>query len=213
MRVEVYHRNDLVTAHHIFTNISGLQKLPERGRENDIRTWKYFGLVSPDGKTCELDETEWKVLGSPTSRVCGSTSENDDTIRNMASAAIAKFGEYHLMTSNCQDFALYLFLKVANLIEHPQQFLQLASERQPVSRPLLTIQRTQREQEVSTFPGVTQTFDEIVADDRKRQRIFTWLIATDFAFEDDEKALDFGLACPDLRAEPNMPYRRRNVVY
>ncbi|KAI6826307.1 hypothetical protein KC332_g11897 [Hortaea werneckii] len=35
-----------------------IEKVPGKGRENDIRTWKYFGLVNPDGKKCELDETE-----------------------------------------------------------------------------------------------------------------------------------------------------------
>ncbi|KAI7279592.1 hypothetical protein KC345_g5274 [Hortaea werneckii] len=193
-----------------------IEKMAERGREDDIRTWTYFGLANPDGKKCELDETEWKVLGSPTSRVCGSTSEDDDKIRNMALSAMAKFGGYNLMTNNCQDFALYLFLKVANFIEHPQRLLELASARRMASQPLLTVQKIQTEQEFSAVPGVTQRFDELVADDRKGQRIFTWLIATDFAFEDDmygEKELNFSLAYPDLRPEMNKPYRRRNVVY
>ncbi|KAI7280666.1 hypothetical protein KC343_g1482 [Hortaea werneckii] len=191
-------------------------KSPGRGREKDIRTWKYFGLVNPDGKKCELDETEWKERDCPTSRVCGSSNEDDHKIRYMALSAMAKFGDYGLMTNNCQDFALYLFLTVANVIEHPQRLLQLASERRMATQPLLTVQRIQREQEFSAVPGLTQIFDEIVADDRKCQRIFTWLIATDFAFEDDmygEKALNFSLAYPDLRSEPNMPYRRRNVIY
>ncbi|RMZ00311.1 hypothetical protein D0860_08038 [Hortaea werneckii] len=149
-------------------------------------------------------------------KVRGSSNENDDKIRYMALSAMAKFGDYDLMTNNCQDFALYLFLTVANVIEHPQRLLKLASKRRMASQPLLTVQRLQREQEFSAVPGVTQIFDEIVADDRKRQRIFTWLIATDFALEDDmygEKALNFSLAYPDLRSEPNMPYRRRNGVY
>ncbi|KAI6862969.1 hypothetical protein KC323_g5236 [Hortaea werneckii] len=193
-----------------------MEKLPGRGRENEIRTWTYFGLANSDGKKCELDETEWEVLYSPECRVCGSSNEKDDKIRYMALSAMAKFGDYDLMTNNCQDFALFLFLTVANVIEHPQRLLELASERRMATQPLLTVQEIQREQEFSAVPGVTQIFHEIVVDDRKHQRIFTWLIATDFAFEDDmygEKELNFSLAYPGLRSEPNMPYRRRNVVY
>ncbi|RMY73497.1 hypothetical protein D0863_03842 [Hortaea werneckii] len=216
MRIEVCHRKKLVTALDAFTNIFGPQKKPGRGRENEIRTWTYFGLANSDGKKCELDETEWEVLYSPESRICGSSNENDDKIRDMALSAMAKFGDYDLMTNKCQDFALYLFLTVANVIEHPQRLLELASERRMATQPLLTVQRIQREQEFSTVPGVTQIFDEIVADDRKRQRIFTWLIAQDFDVEDDpsgEKGLNYSLAYTELISEPNMPYRRRDVVY
>ncbi|RMX88443.1 hypothetical protein D0868_14818 [Hortaea werneckii] len=168
-----------------------IENSPGKGREDDIGTWTYFGLTSPDGKKCELDEEQWKVLGSPTSRVCGSTLEDDDKIRNMALSAIDEFGTYDLMTNNCQDFALYLFLKVANLIEHPNQY----------------------KQELSGVDGVTQIFDEIVANDRKGQRIFTWLIGTDFEVEGDmydDKKLDLALTYPHLRPEVDKPYRRLN---
>ena len=134
----------------------------------------------------------------------------------MALSAIDEFGTYDLMTNNCQDFALYLFLKVANIIENPQRLLELASARRLASQPLLTVQRNQWKQELSEIPGVTQIFDEIVADDRKGQRIFTWLIGTDFALEDDmygDKKLDFSLAYPHLRPEVDKPYRRLNVGY
>ncbi|KAI7539536.1 hypothetical protein KC331_g9695 [Hortaea werneckii] len=193
-----------------------IENSPGRGREDDIGTWTYFGLTSPDGKKCELDEEQWKVLGSPTSRVCGSSEDEDDKIRNMALSAINEFGTYDLMTNNCQDFALYLFLKVANFIEHPQRLLELASATRPASRPLLTVQRNQCKQELSGVNGVTQIFDEIVANDRKIQRIFTWLIGTDFEVEDDmydDKKLDLALAYPHLRPEVNKPYRRLNVTY
>ncbi|KAI6826339.1 hypothetical protein KC340_g11725 [Hortaea werneckii] len=193
-----------------------IENSPGRGREDDIGTWTYFGLTSPDGKKCELDEEQWKVLGSPTSRFCGSTLEDDDKIRNMALSAIDEFGTYDLMTNNCQDFALYLFLKVANLIEHPQRLLELASASRPASRALLAVQRNQWKQEHSIVDGVTQIFDEIVANDRKGQRIFTWLIGTDFEVEDDmydDKKLDLALAYPHLRPEVNKPYRRLNVSY
>lgn len=156
------------------------------------------------------------MLGSPTSRFCGSTLEDDDKIRNMALSAIDEFGTYDLMTNNCQDFALYLFLKVANLIEHPQRLLELASASRPASRALLAVQRNQWKQEHSIVDGVTQIFDEIVANDRKGQRIFTWLIGTDFEVEDDmydDKKLDLALAYPHLRPEVNKPYRRLNVSY
>ncbi|KAI6911021.1 hypothetical protein KC318_g6878 [Hortaea werneckii] len=193
-----------------------IENSPEKGREDDIGTWTYFGLVSPDSKKCELDEEQWKVLGSPISRACGSTSEDDDEIRNMALSAIDEFGAYDLMTNNCQDFALYLFLKVANFIEHPQRLLELASARRPASRSLLTVQRNQCKQELSGVDGVTQIFDEIVANDRKGQRIFTWLIGSDFELEDDmygDRKLDFSLAYPHLRPEVDKPYRRLNVSY
>lgn len=206
----------MILRQEISLTLCGRQNLPGKGREDDIGTWTYFGLIIPDGKQCELDETEWKVLGSPTSRVCGSSKDEDERIRNMALSAIDEFGTYDLMTNNCQDFALYLFLKVANFIEHPQRLLELASARRPASQPLLTVQKNQWKQESSQWSGMTDIFDEIVADDRKGQRIFTWLIGTDFELEDDmygDKKLDFSLAYPHLRPEVNKPYRRLDGSY
>ncbi|KAI7188183.1 hypothetical protein KC363_g5637 [Hortaea werneckii] len=194
-----------------------IEESPGEGEEGDIRKWKYFGLDSPNGKDCELTEERWKVLGPPASRVCGSSNEDDETIREMALLAIGEFDTYSLMANNCQDFALYLFLKVANFIEDPQRLLHLASQRRlPFVQQLLNVRTTEWKQESSQCSGMTETIEEIVADDRRGRRIFTWPIAVRRNFEDeglDERALQLSMANKDLRSEVAKPYRRPNVAY
>ncbi|KAI7089293.1 hypothetical protein KC356_g2614 [Hortaea werneckii] len=134
----------------------------------------------------------------------------------MALLAIGEFDTYNLMANNCQDFALYLFLKVANFIKEAQRLLHLASPRRlPFVQQLLYVRTIEWKQESSQYSGMTETIEEIVADDRRGRRIFTWPIAVRRNFEDeelDERALQLSMANKDLRSEVAKPYRRPNVA-
>ncbi|KAF8855216.1 hypothetical protein BDZ45DRAFT_509865 [Acephala macrosclerotiorum] len=122
-----------------------VQKKCGSGFEEDLSSWEYFGLVTPDEVTCELDQDNFTPLDKEGRRIRGYTTLQLDEIRNQALDLINEFQVYDIMRNNCQDFASTLFLLLAKGINSPynESMIEILSEGRILSTPLLRITPTE----------------------------------------------------------------------
>ncbi|OAL48576.1 hypothetical protein IQ07DRAFT_601198 [Pyrenochaeta sp. DS3sAY3a] len=173
------------------------------GQEDDLSTWTYFGLDAPDGSTCVLDNERWQTLGASSDRVNGHTWETDATIESTASQIISAFGTYDLKNNNCQDFAIYMFITVAKIIQDaPRLFAMLAQIRWKAVKPLITIEKSIIDGQVEGSEGIVKV-EVAQFYDRAGRIICEWALKDWMEYEDDdygEKAMNAQLFGPEKQA-------------